>query len=135
MGDVLRRRQHAAQRRRFVPFNALTRSPGDARRGGGLMIPARQAQLAKAFLGAGYDVIGLHECRLPGGSICTVGKCTAAYSSGLAGHSGGGFWAKTALANHRHLVVIHEDPSCLLVSVRPPPPHLLHERHDCPLSH
>ena len=58
------------------------------------MVPARQAQLAKAFLEAGFDVVGLHECRLPSSSICAVGNtqlCTlaaleattvAAYGSG-----------------------------------------------------
>ena len=59
--EVPRRRKNAAQRRRFASFNALTLSLGDARRGGGLMVPARQAQLAKAFLGVGVDAIGFHE--------------------------------------------------------------------------
>ena len=72
--EAPRRRKNAAQRRRFASFNALTLSPGDARRGGGLMVPARQAQLAKAFLEAGFDAVGLHECRLPGSSICAAVK-------------------------------------------------------------
>ena len=82
------------------------------------MVPARQAQIAKAFLEAGFDVVGLHECRLPSSSICAVGKYTAVYSSSIGGHNGCGLWVRTRLADQRHLAVIHEDPSRLLVSVR-----------------
>ena len=38
------------------------------------MVYAQQAQLAKAFMEAGFDVVGLHECRLPSSSICVVGN-------------------------------------------------------------
>ena len=82
------------------------------------MVSARQAQLAKAFMEAGFDVVGLHECRLPSSSICVVGNYTAVYSSSNAGHNGCGLWIRTRLADQRHLAVIHEDPSRLLVSVR-----------------
>ena len=118
--EVPRRRKNAAQRRRFASFNALTVSPGDARRGGGLMAPARQAQLAKACLGAGFDAIGLHECRLPGSNTCTVGKYTTVYSSNIAGQNGCGFWVRSGLADHRHLAAIHLDHSRLLAIVRAP---------------
>ena len=58
-------------------FNSLTLPPADARKGGGLFIPARQAQLARSFLKANVDVIGLNECRLLVGQVCTVGTYTA----------------------------------------------------------
>ena len=106
--------------RRFASFNALTVSPTDARKGGGMAIPARQAQLAKAFLEAGYDAIGLQECRLP--SLCsgTAGGYTCVYSSALEGCHGCGLWVKTVIAKLSHIAVIHQDPTRLAVAVRTP---------------
>ena len=85
-----------------------------------MFVPARQAQLARTFTGANLDVIGLHKCRLPTAQCCTIGNYTCMYSAGPGGRDGGGFGIAVHLAKHRHLAVIHQDPSRLLVVVRSP---------------
>jgi hypothetical protein len=88
--------------RRFVTLNALTLSPAWLRKaGGGLRISARQAQLAKRSVEASFDVIGLHERRLPAAQISTCGHYTCVYSAVAKGCNGCGFWIRTALALHR----------------------------------
>ena len=64
-------------------FNSLTLSPANACKGGGLFVPAMQAQLARSFSKANVDAIRLHECRLPSGTgllgghvrSCVFGCC------------------------------------------------------------
>ena len=63
-----RRSKWAPALHRFASFNALTLSPAElasAKRGGGLFVTARQAQLARSFEQAGITAVGLQECRLP----------------------------------------------------------------------
>ena len=76
---VLHRKTRNPNLRLFVFFNALTLAPADARRGGGLFAPARQAQLAKSFAAAKIDVIGMHECRLPLAQSSTIGSFTCVF--------------------------------------------------------
>ena len=52
--------------------------------------------------------------------FCTVGTYTAVYSAAMNGRDGCGFWIAAVLATRRHLAVIHQDPSRLLVMVRSP---------------
>lgn len=69
-----RRKPNTCAIRRFVTFNALTLSPADLRKaGGGLGISARQAQLAKSFHEAHFDVIGMIDCRLPSCQASSAG--------------------------------------------------------------
>jgi exonuclease III len=96
-------------------------SPVELRKaGGGLRISARQALLAKHFFEAGFDVIGLHECRLPATQFSQAGQYTCVYSASVAGCDGCGLWVRTALAKCRHIVVLHQDPSKLVVVIRAP---------------
>ena len=88
--------------------------------GGGLGISSRQAQPAKAFDETSYDVVGLHECRLPGGQTRTMGKYTAVFSDSANECDGCGLLVRSTLAQIRHMAVIHQEPSRLLAVVRAP---------------
>ena len=92
--------------------------PADARKGGGPLVTARQTQLARSFAKAKLDVIGLHECRLPGSQCGTTGTHTCVYSEGPSSKDGCGFWISALLAQHLHITVFNQEPSRLIVVVR-----------------
>ena len=77
-----RRRRFVAAKRCVASVHVLTLSPTEACRGGGLCVPARQAQLARSFAATQMDAIGLRECRPPRGQVKNVITYTCVYSDG-----------------------------------------------------
>ena len=112
-----RRSKWAPALHRFASFNALTLSPAElasAKRGGGLFVTARQAQLARSFEQAGITAVGLQECRLPAAQMGKARKFTACYSATDKGTKGCSFWISADIAQAKHVAVVHQDPSRLL---------------------
>ena len=109
---------------KFACFNALTLSPAEVatanKKGGGLLVSARQARLAKSVEQQAVDVIGLQECKLPQAQSGKARPYTTCYSAADKGLKGCGFWILSRLAQIRHIAVLHPDPTRLVLTVRSP---------------